>query len=66
MSVATVETGGDPGRERTRHTYEKMGCELLPVARYFKKLGSADVLISRPHCILQLNPMPDLVGRLEG
>ncbi len=43
MSVTVVETGGDPGRERARHTYEKAGFELLPVARYFKKLGSADV-----------------------
>jgi hypothetical protein len=38
-----VETGGDPGHERARHTYEKVGFELFPVARYFKKLGSADV-----------------------
>jgi len=38
MSVAMVETGGDPGHERTRHTYEKVGFELFPVARYFKKL----------------------------
>jgi GNAT superfamily N-acetyltransferase len=43
MSVAMVETGGDPGHERARHTYEKAGFELFPVARYFKKLGSADV-----------------------
>ncbi|MEG4344747.1 GNAT family N-acetyltransferase [Microcoleus sp. A003_D6] len=38
MSVAMVETGGDPGHERARRTYEKVGFELLPVARYFKKL----------------------------
>lgn len=43
MSVAVVETGGEPGRERARHTYEKVGFELFPLARYFKKLGSADV-----------------------
>ena len=43
MSVAMVETGGDPGHARSRHTYEKVGFELFPVARYFKKLGSADV-----------------------
>jgi len=43
MSVAMGETGGDPGHERSRHTYEKVGFELFPVARYFKKLGSADV-----------------------
>ncbi|HSF72526.1 MAG TPA: GNAT family N-acetyltransferase [Microcoleus sp.] len=38
MSVAMVETGGDPGHERARRTYEKVGFEVLPVARYFKKL----------------------------
>lgn len=43
ISVAMVETGGEPGHERARYTYEKVGFELFPVARYFKKLGSADV-----------------------
>jgi len=38
MSSAMVETGGNPGHERVRHTYEKVGFELFPVARYFKKL----------------------------
>ena len=38
MSIAMVETGGDPGHKRARHTYEKAGFELFPVARYFKKL----------------------------
>jgi hypothetical protein len=38
MSVAMVETGADPGHERARHTYEKVGFGLFPVARYFKKL----------------------------
>ncbi|WP_333198513.1 GNAT family N-acetyltransferase [Microcoleus sp. S28C3] len=38
MSVAMVETGGDPGHERARRTYEKVGFGLLPIARYFKKL----------------------------
>lgn len=38
MSIAMVETGGDPGHAPARHTYEKVGFELLPVARYFKKL----------------------------
>lgn len=38
MSVAMVETGGDPGHERARRTYEKVGFGLFPVARYFKKL----------------------------
>ena len=38
MSVAMVETGGDPGHAPARHTYEKAGFRLFPVARYFKKL----------------------------
>ena len=38
MSVAMVETGGDPGHAPARHTYEKVGFELFPIARYFKKL----------------------------
>jgi GNAT superfamily N-acetyltransferase len=38
MSIAMVETGGDPGHAPARHTYEKAGFGLLPVARYFKKL----------------------------
>ena len=38
MSIAMVETGGDPGHAPARYTYEKMGFRLLPIARYFKKL----------------------------
>jgi GNAT superfamily N-acetyltransferase len=38
MSVAMVETGGDQGHAPARHTYEKLGFGLLPIARYFKKL----------------------------
>ena len=38
MTVATVETGGDPGHAAARRTYEKSGYVLLPVARYFKNL----------------------------
>ena len=38
MSIAMVDTGGDPGHAPARHTYEKEGFELLPIARYFKKL----------------------------
>lgn len=38
MSIAMVETGGDPGHAPARRTYEKMGFGLLPIARYFKKL----------------------------
>ncbi len=38
MPVAMVETGCDPGHAAARRTYEKAGCTLLPIARYFKKL----------------------------
>ena len=38
MQVAMVETGGDPGHAAARRTYEKAGCVLLPIARYFKNL----------------------------
>jgi ribosomal protein S18 acetylase RimI-like enzyme len=38
MAVAMVETGGDPGHAAARRTYEKAGCTLLPIARYFKNL----------------------------
>ena len=38
MSIAMVETGGDPGHAPARCTYEKAGFEPWPVARYFKKL----------------------------
>jgi ribosomal protein S18 acetylase RimI-like enzyme len=38
MSIAMVETGGDPGHLAARSTYEKLGFRVLPIARYFKKL----------------------------
>ena len=38
MTIAMVETGGDPGHAPARHAYEKAGFRLLPIARYFKKL----------------------------
>lgn len=38
ISVAMVETGGDPGHAAARRTYEKAGYQLLPISRYFKKL----------------------------
>lgn len=38
MSIAMVDTGGDRGHAPARHTYEKAGFGLLPIARYFKKL----------------------------
>jgi len=37
-SVAMVETGGDPGHEPARRTYEAAGFRLFPSAQYFKKL----------------------------
>lgn len=38
MSIAMVDTGGDPGHAPARRMYEKAGFGLLPIARYFKKL----------------------------
>lgn len=38
MGVAMVETGGDPGHSAARHTYQRAGFVLLPVARFFKPL----------------------------
>lgn len=38
MSVALVETGGDPGHAAARHLYEHLGYTSLPVARYFRAL----------------------------
>ncbi len=38
MTVAMVETGGDPGHAAARRTYEKAGYVQLPIARYFKKI----------------------------
>jgi GNAT superfamily N-acetyltransferase len=38
MSMAMVETGGDPGHAPARRTYEKVGFRLWPVARYFKTI----------------------------
>jgi GNAT superfamily N-acetyltransferase len=38
VTIAMVETGGDPGHGPARQTYEKAGFGLFPVARYFKKL----------------------------
>lgn len=38
MSIAMVETGGDPGHGPARRTYESTGFRLLEIARYFRKL----------------------------
>lgn len=38
MKMVMVETIGDSGHEPARRTYEGLGYEQWPVARYFKKL----------------------------
>lgn len=38
MAIAMVETGGDAGHAPARRTYEALGFQILPVARYFKAL----------------------------
>ncbi|MDL5158293.1 GNAT family N-acetyltransferase [Actinomycetospora termitidis] len=38
MTVAMVETGGDPGHAPARRLYESEGFVLLPIARYFRRL----------------------------
>ena len=38
MTVAMVETGGDPGHEPARRAYEAIGFQPLPLARYYRKL----------------------------
>ena len=38
MSVAMVDTGGDPGHLPARLTDESNGFRALPIVRYFKKL----------------------------
>jgi GNAT superfamily N-acetyltransferase len=40
MIIASVETGGDPGHAPARALYEQTGFVLLPIARYFRKIGS--------------------------
>ncbi|MBI1340311.1 GNAT family N-acetyltransferase [bacterium] len=38
LKMAFVETGGDRGHAPARASYERMGFERYPVARYFKRL----------------------------
>ena len=38
MTVAMIETGGDPGHAPARRVYEKANDTALPVARYFRAL----------------------------
>jgi GNAT superfamily N-acetyltransferase len=39
MDIAVVETGGDPGHAPARAAYEAAGFTLLPIARFFRRLG---------------------------
>lgn len=48
MRMLMVETGGDPGHAPARATYEAVGFERWPVARYFKDLaGRSDAAQAR-------------------
>jgi ribosomal protein S18 acetylase RimI-like enzyme len=38
MSIAMVETGGDPGHAPARRTYDRAGFTPMPVVRYFRAL----------------------------
>ncbi len=38
FELAMVETGGDPGHASARKTYESMGFQRIPVARYLKRI----------------------------
>ena len=38
MKMVMAETGGDPGHQSSRATYEKAGFERWPVVRYFRQL----------------------------
>lgn len=38
MTIAMVETGGDPGHSPARAAYEKSGFRAFHAARYFKKI----------------------------
>jgi GNAT superfamily N-acetyltransferase len=39
MEIAVVETGGDPGHAPARAAYEAAGFTLLPIARFFRRIG---------------------------
>ena len=38
ITMAIVETGGDPGHASARRTYEAAGFTKMPIARYFMVL----------------------------
>ena len=42
MAMVMVETGGDHGHAPARATYEGLGFQRWPVARYFKDLAGGD------------------------
>ena len=42
MAMVMVETGGDHGHAPARATYEGLGFQRWPVARYFKDLSDGD------------------------
>ena len=42
MAMVMVETGGDLGHAPARATYEGLGFQRWPVARYFKDLADGD------------------------
>ena len=42
MAMVMVETGGDRGHTPARATYEGLGFQRWPVARYFKDLADGD------------------------
>ena len=42
MAMVMVETGGDHGHAPARATYEGLGFQRWPVARYFKDLAAGD------------------------
>ena len=39
MDICVIETGRDPGHAPARALYEAAGYTLLPIARYFRRLG---------------------------
>jgi GNAT superfamily N-acetyltransferase len=38
MSIAMIDTGGDPGHAPARRLYEQAGYRPMPIVRYFKAL----------------------------
>jgi len=38
MTVALIDTGGDPGHAPARRLYERAGYVPVPIVKYFKRL----------------------------